>query len=224
MNDKIEHGVLEKKYIDKRKKFSTWKYRLIRRSYEVSTKILKFNYNQNVKILDLGCAESAMYEHLDRFLEDRMLDYTGVEYSFELLPEKSNLKLICADITKLPIKKSYKFDVVILSAVLEHITEPEKLLEDLAERLTESGIIVITMPDPFYEKIASKLKNIEETVYHNPLNVEKLEKIAELSNLKLVEYNKFMITPYGFIAETWIEKFIPGFLKLNQCFVLRIAD
>ena len=47
----------------------------------------------------------------------------------------------------LPISLSGPYDMVIASHVLEHICYPEKLLRDIAERLTEDGILIVALPN-----------------------------------------------------------------------------
>ena len=77
------------------------------------------------------------------------------------------------------------------------------------------------MPDPFFEEIAEKLGNIAETGYHSPVRLRELLKLTYHSKAFMLYFKKFMLSPYGFIFESKIEKFFPDFLKLNQLFVLK---
>ncbi|MCK9225190.1 MAG: class I SAM-dependent methyltransferase [Candidatus Muirbacterium halophilum] len=213
------NGILNKNYIDKRKKFSTFKTRMIRRGFEVSSIINKFINNDNIDILDLGCADGNMKFILEKYCYNK-INYTGVEYNYSMI-SSARQDIICADIEKLPINPQKKFDVINLSAVLEHIEDKVNLINSLCEFIDKDGIIVITMPDPFFEQIAEKLGNIAETGYHSPLKLRQMLKITDYTKAYVLYYKKFMLSPYGFIFESKIERFYPDFLKLNQLFVLK---
>ncbi|PLX19532.1 MAG: hypothetical protein C0601_01365 [Candidatus Muiribacterium halophilum] len=221
MND----GILDKEYINKRKK-GTYFHRLKRRAFEVCY-IIKEHYvtKSNISLLDLGCAEGALFDLTKLFLPDLSIDYTGIEYSISCLINSQDDKkaFINSDINKLPLKKGVRFDVIVMTAVLEHISRPKILLSKLSDHLNENGIIIITMPDPFFEKIASFLGNIEESEsgHHNPINRNELKNIIKDIDLYMDKFKKFMITPWGFIFENKIERIYPDILLLNQLFVLK---
>jgi SAM-dependent methyltransferase len=213
------NGILNDDYAEKRKRFSTFKTRMIRRGFEVSKIINRFIRKDSINILDCGCADGNMKEVFTEYLQ-KQFNYTGIEYNCNLISKNRN-DIICGDIENLPVNLNIKFDVIILSAVLEHITNKKRLIESLCSYLNHNGIIVITMPDPFFEEIAEKLGNIAETGYHSPLRLKEILKITRNSKAYLLYYKKFMLSPYGFIFESKIERFYPDFLKLNQLFVLK---
>ncbi|MGM0607221.1 MAG: class I SAM-dependent methyltransferase [Candidatus Muiribacteriota bacterium] len=213
-------GILNQDYSNKRKKKLSWKYRLIRRAYESSLEIKKNTSTTTIRLLDAGCADGSMLNYFYKFLPAYRIIYTGIEYSLNQIPLNSKHDFICGDINYMPFKKTPTFDVIVMTAVLEHIQNPEKVLLTLKKLLRAGGIIIVTMPDPKFEKIASFLKNIEESHFHNPLNLKKLKKICAGVNLKIINSRKFMITPFGFIFEKKLEKFLPDMVKMNQIFVL----
>jgi 2-polyprenyl-3-methyl-5-hydroxy-6-metoxy-1,4-benzoquinol methylase len=53
-----------------------------------------------------------------------------------------------AEMTKL-IDKGEKFDVVLMQNLLEHVTDPEKLLKDIQHLVHDDTVIVITVPNDF---------------------------------------------------------------------------
>jgi len=219
MND----GILDEEYVKKRGK-GTFLYRLERRGFEVSRTIdTLIKDKTKLRVLDLGCAEGALFDILNKHLSSKSFEYFGLEYSYDCLTYSLNkdLNLINGDINRLPIKDSEKFDAIILTAVLEHIFEPKGIFLSLEKILISDGIIIITMPDPFFEKIASRLGNIHESGHHNPITLKEIKRLITNTTLSVIEYKKFMISPWGFLWERPFERLIPDTVKLNQLFVLK---
>ncbi len=108
---------------------------------------------QGPRVLDVGCSEGI----LEVLLARRGIDVTGVEvnpdaldFAHELLakePEdvRSCATLIQGDfISGRPV--TGKFDTVVLGEILEHLHDPDPLLERSLEHLRPGGLLVITTP------------------------------------------------------------------------------
>ncbi|MFW5782534.1 MAG: class I SAM-dependent methyltransferase [Candidatus Muiribacteriaceae bacterium] len=210
-------GVLAKDYTKKREnRKTTYFSRALRRTYEACASINRLD-SDDVRILDLGCAESLSFEFIKKYC-NKNSHYFGLEYNKEIINRSENV--ICGNISSLPVKTD-SIDIVIATAVIEHVEELDIVLHEVSGVLKENGILLITMPDPFWEKFAHYLGNIEETGFHDPYPNKTLIKTAENHGLKLTDYYKFMITPMGYIWEKKFEKIIPDFLLLNRFFEFR---
>ena len=108
---------------------------------------------QGPRVLDVGCSEGI----LEVLLARRGIDVTGVEvnpdaldFAHELLakePEevRSRATLIQGDfISGRPV--TGQFDTVVLGEILEHLHDPDPLLERSLEHLLPGGLLVITTP------------------------------------------------------------------------------
>lgn len=113
---------------------------------EVVERILSQNINlENLKILDLGCGNggTSMVLSKNNFV---------ISLEIDLLKLKSqnikSQKLINANALELPFK-DLSFDVVILQDVIEHIIEPEKLINSCNKILKKNGILYFSTPNRF---------------------------------------------------------------------------
>lgn len=95
-------------------------------------------------LLDLGCGfgefagvffENQVEVGVDVSQEDLMMAQKGKKYK----------KLIAADARKLPFKAD-TFSTVLSMSVLEHITQPERAIEEIYRVLKPGGIFIYTVP------------------------------------------------------------------------------
>lgn len=86
------------------------------------------------RVLEIGCG-AVPQDHLGSY-------YVGVDISFRALNEgKGRGKRVVADARRLPFKDG-SFDAVLTIAVLEHISEPQQVLEEVIRVLCSGGIVV----------------------------------------------------------------------------------
>lgn len=149
-------------------------------------------------ILDLGCG---IYRWGDFLQADT--SYTGVDIEAEIVsynkkhyPEytfyQKNL-----DQEELSLPED-EFDLVIMLAVLEHLEKPVKVLKEVKKTLQDDGIIILTTPHPRGEnvlEVGSKVKIFSQDKHqHQPLfNREKIQDIVEQAELKIVEFQSFLL-------------------------------
>ncbi|MEW6740144.1 MAG: methyltransferase domain-containing protein [Nitrospirota bacterium] len=103
-------------------------------------------------VLDCGCGRGKLYE-----MTNKKISYTGVdsdplliEHLQEYYPEAA---FFCARAEELPFDESNQFDVIVMTALLEHIEKPGDLLHHLCSFLRPNGIIVLTTPNPYFNKL-----------------------------------------------------------------------
>ena len=223
-------GILDKNYADGRSKKRSLKYRLWRRSNEViraiSQYVIPISTSKKIKILDLGCADGLMINNVASCFNT---DSVGIELAKDLfeLAKKicPNSRIYNSDIKNLDFLKEEKFDVIICTAVLEHLENPSGAVENIEKLLSQNGITIWTVPDPFWEHIATSVGHLEEEQHHNIPNLEDLKNLAIKNNLEVIEAKKFMFSPIGFPLEIIIEKFLRklrlSFLMANQLIIAK---
>ncbi len=104
-------------------------------------------------IIDLGCGTGVVAEHA----QQRKIKYTGIDWSstaIDVAKSKSSTstvdsidaKFIRGSIYDTGLK-SQSFDVVTSMFVIEHLTRPEKFIEEAMRLVRKGGILFILCPD-----------------------------------------------------------------------------
>ncbi|MBN2169486.1 MAG: class I SAM-dependent methyltransferase [Actinobacteria bacterium] len=91
----------------------------------------------NKRVLDFGGAEGYNLIPFSRDNECLLLDYVEYDYS-------DGIKRLGNDLED--IEKDEKFDIILLCHTLEHVTQPLKMIEDLASHLENKGMLYIEVP------------------------------------------------------------------------------
>jgi 2-polyprenyl-3-methyl-5-hydroxy-6-metoxy-1,4-benzoquinol methylase len=105
-----------------------------------------FNFIQKIaeprKVLEIGCGAGGI---LSRF-SDAGCDVLGLDYDKNYLNEasKNNVQVRQGSIEKL--EPNERFDLIILSHVLEHIVYPADFLKEIKNFLNDDGILYIEVP------------------------------------------------------------------------------
>lgn len=113
----------------------------------IETKIS--NLENGLTILDAGAGEmrhKPLCGHLNYVSQD-ICQYDGVGDGNGLQTGKwvTDGIDIVSDITSIPLK-SHSIDVILCSEVLEHVTDPVKVLNEFSRLLKEGGKLIITAP------------------------------------------------------------------------------
>lgn len=112
----------------------------------LSTDLTAEKYNRNIKeyvsgkLLDLGCGKVPLYEAYKHYIDDNIcVDWQSSLHNNEYLDFE-------CDITQnLPFENN-QFNTIILSDVLEHMPEPEKLWKEMYRILEKDGILLLNVP------------------------------------------------------------------------------
>lgn len=213
---------MEKSFHEGREKKLALRYRLKRRGYEVIEAIKKYHPLNINAILDIGSADGLMLSRIKK--EFPSAECIGLEYSEELIKtcEDENIKIVQGDAQNLPFQND-SFDVVCAAALIEHVENPIKMLEEAFRVLKPDGIIIITTPDPFFDKIAQAIGHIEKGLHQETFTIKKLKDYFNKTGFRVLEAKKFMFSPIGFPFEIQIEKTLRflkmDFILLNQLIV-----
>lgn len=200
------------------------KYRLARRADELVRAIGKVTDCREWRILDLGTADGLMLQRLLDVLDTLLA--VGVDLSSELLSviESPAIQPALANGIHLPFVDQ-TFDLVVATAVIEHVSAPLEMLSECRRVLVPGGLCVITTPDPFWERVATGIGHLPDEGHQETMNLERMRTYAERADFKVLEAYKFMMSPWGFPAELFIERVMRAFgfrfMLLNQIVVAR---
>ena len=109
------------------------------------------------KVLDIGCCASTEKNLLKRHNEYKKTakEIIGIDYNKQLLKiaiEKGNKNLHCVDVTDGQTVNDFmlqfgKFDTIVCTDVIEHISNPGLFLDNLKKLLTDKGKVYLTTPN-----------------------------------------------------------------------------
>jgi ubiquinone/menaquinone biosynthesis C-methylase UbiE len=192
-----QKGVLNYDYYEGRKKNLALKYRLSRRTKEVLKGIEKYNGHELDSLLDIGTADARMLEMLNDELSVQTA--VGLDYSADLLHTNPNndLYLVQSDAVTLPFKNN-SFDVLVATAVIEHVTDPSQMMRECYRVLRNGGICILSTPDPFFERIATKIGHLKDEQHNKTFSLADLKILVEDEGFQIILAEKFMISPIGF--------------------------
>jgi 2-polyprenyl-3-methyl-5-hydroxy-6-metoxy-1,4-benzoquinol methylase len=107
----------------------------------------------SLRVLDVGCGNGSQLA-LPLISEGFHLtgvdtDERSIEHARRLAGDARNARFVCGPIEELSGEE--EFDAVILSEVLEHMTEPGRLLEASVRRMTKDAVLIVTVPNGYGE-------------------------------------------------------------------------
>ena len=103
--------------------------------------------NSEKKLLDIGCGSGKFLQ----FCYEKGWDCVGIEPN-ESLNRSTDYPIYCEFIEKIDHSKIGKFNVVVLSGVLEHISNPREICKLVYDKfLLKNGIICVEVPNEFNE-------------------------------------------------------------------------
>ncbi len=130
------------------KKINRWRKNAILSLFPPSTK----------KVLDIGCSDG----QLGQIIKDRFsVEVHGLDISTEALSiaqtRLDKTFLVDINFDNWTSKLTDKYDLVILSEVLEHLFDPDKVLREIRQILTDKGEVIITVPNLLFWKNRLKI-------------------------------------------------------------------
>lgn len=139
------------------------------------------------RLLDVGCGSGAFA----RLMSERGYDSVGVEpFSLGRPIDQPGLRLVRAEFADVRTELG-KFDVVTMWHVLEHIANPDDLLEGVVDVLNADGVLVISVPNFaswqsrvfkggwFHLDPPRHITHFNRTTFHELLERNNLEIFAE---------------------------------------------
>lgn len=197
-------GVCDGGYHRGRQTKKSLKYRLARRTAEVRRAVERHLGGPPARILDVGTADGLMLGALKATWPDALA--VGLDLSRELLGASQDraLRLLRADAGGLPVR-SGSVDLVVATAVIEHVPDPLGVLLQIHAALRPGGLVVLTTPDPFWEHLATLVGHLPDEQHHETMNLARLATYCQCAGLAVVETRRFMLSPVGLPLEDRVE-------------------
>lgn len=177
--------------------------------------------NKNDIVLEIGPGTSPHINYLnENFKKYYMLDSSLFSYNFlrNKFKKKKNIIISRSKKNKIPFKKNY-FDRIIMSHVLEHISEPENYILKVLTKLKKGGFLSISLPcDP---GLLWRLGRLYQKTFHlkNKLNLsdQDYDYMIATEHVNSI-FNLISILKHNFKENIVIEQFLPfKFLKSADC-------
>jgi SAM-dependent methyltransferase len=151
---------------------------------EIIKEVIKKNLSKNLKILDFGAGTG---------INAKMLSKFGLVYMYEPhLKTQKFLKSEYNDKKKFKILNkisNMKFDLIILSDVLEHIKNDKDQIKKLNNNLNKNGHILITVP-AYQFLFSSKDKAL---MHFRRYNKQEIKEIFKQFNTIILTYYNFLL-------------------------------
>ncbi len=110
------------------------------------------------RVLDIGCATGFMGEYLKKRKKCFVI---GIEHAKDEASQASKVLdgVIEGDVEDIKTlnKVKQKFDVIIASALIEHLKNPRQFLKNIKKLLVPSGFVVVTTPNIVHWSIRKKI-------------------------------------------------------------------
>ena len=160
--------------------------------------VLRFIPGFPKKILDVGCASGWFISNISKkFPKAKCYGIDiydkGIKYAKKIYPK---IEFKVADAHKIPYGKN-TFDLAICTEVLEHVTDPKSVLQEIKRVLKnkgsaiielDSGNLLFSMVWYMWRKLWGK---VWQDSHLHSFNIEKLEKIIKSCGFKILRKKKF---------------------------------
>ncbi len=220
------------------KKITFKKYQTRNPSYhwqQIKSNLFKFNayvdarYQQvlnhipqatNLKILDIGCGDGVLLYLINQKVKAKLTGVDLDQNSLKTARSKLKAKFVKASAYKLPFKTS-AFDIIIASEIIEHLDQPQKMLQEIKRVLNPLGTVIITTPiklfktpeDPMHyqeftpDQLTKLIKKYFKSITIQPSHPYILKKLYTTPWLKL---DRFYFEP-----TRWLLNLVYFIFKLN---------
>jgi 2-polyprenyl-3-methyl-5-hydroxy-6-metoxy-1,4-benzoquinol methylase len=145
-------------------------------------------------ILDIGCDNGALLEHLPTFKFYLGLDSQESVISRNQQQNKqANVSFVCRNFDRFEWHGS-PFNLVVMTAVLEHLEDINSTLFQLKSIVAENGLILITTPTPisrFILQAGAAVGLFARDSLHDHKNYFRKSDFQHLQDWKLAIYKRF---------------------------------
>ncbi len=168
---------------------------------KLCNKIGKF-ISKDMEVLEIG----SYYGILGSVLKEKVKNYSGLELSTHGSNyARNNFKLnIYNESIENHLKKNIKYDLIIMADVMEHFSDPYKVLSQINKLLNQNGKLILTTfnIDSLYAKFTGKNYHWIIPFHMVYFSNKTLEIFGLNNNLKLVKIiNDPRYTSFGYLIE-----------------------
>ena len=156
------------------------------------------------RVLDIGCATGFMGNYLKK---KKNCEVVGVEIAKEEADQARKVldQVVTGDIEEVSVlnKIEGRFDVILMSAVVEHLKDPWKTLNNLKRFFTKNGFLIITTSNiahwsARYKILFGKFEYTDFGIFDNThLRFFTTETFPKLVNDSGLRIKQFSIDPVG---------------------------
>jgi 2-polyprenyl-3-methyl-5-hydroxy-6-metoxy-1,4-benzoquinol methylase len=182
-------------------------------------------YIREGAVLDLGCVDSRpavhsaaeRIEHKPNLLFRRMVEINKETLGVDIDPagvevlKGMGYQAVCADVETMDLGR--QFDCIVAGELIEHLENPGLFLRNMRRHLKESGVFIISTPNPFYQGQVWKIWRYGRPMVHEDhTNWQDPTTLAQL--LKRVGFEVFdgyWVQPGRSWLKTWKQWFRPYF-------------
>jgi ubiquinone/menaquinone biosynthesis C-methylase UbiE len=169
-----------------------------------SINYIKTELNKKNTVLDLGCAAGEITKKISPYVQKII----GIDYNKILIDEAKkinsgkNIEYIVSDIFDY-LKKNKKFDILILSHILEHLNTPSTFLKKIKNRFTK---IYIEIPDNDSDQRSHTRHQLKVETFYN--DADHIYEFTRNTFENLLQNNKLQIIKkdYKFgVMKYWVK-------------------
>lgn len=141
------------------------------------------------KVLEIG----SMYGYLLEELKKKEFDICGVELDKKAVEhcKENGIETFQMSVEQFVKESKKKFDVIIMSHVLEHVLEPKEVLLQLNEILNDNGQLIIAVPNSssINRKVFGRYWGWWQVPVHvDHFNLGGLSKLLQVTNFKISKH------------------------------------
>lgn len=174
-------------------------------------KFFSESIGQGKKVLDLGCRDGSLTQH---YLKGNRV--IGVDVDRDALhqaKEKYGLETIWLDLnSEWKELEQYRFDIVVMGEVLEHLYFPKKVLTKTYYLLKPGGFLIGSVPNAF--RLPSKLRFLLDqkkgTSLGDPTHINHFSHKELMEILNETGFKNVLLEPIVKKRYLWFEKIWPG--------------
>jgi len=160
-------------------------------------------------VLDVGCGIGLIA--LELALKRRGMKIIGIDIDQEaidranLLKEKlriTNAEFHHCDVRTLPFHDQ-QFDMVLLIDVIEHVQNPEMILENISRLLKPSGVVIVSVPTPNYPKFFGyefhkEIGHVRDGYWH-----DEIIEMMDHYNIRVTVYQYYTYYPSSLVCSVY---------------------
>jgi len=169
-----------------------------------------------LKVLELGCGNGELLAALNPLVG------VGVDFSAEMISLASKrqpgLQFIQANAEE--FSSAEKFDIVILSDILNEVWDVQELFENVRRLLKPNGRLLINVHSRLWElplTLAVKLRLAKPGLGENWLTVSDVENLLNLSDFETIKSSHEILFPFGIpLFAPFLNKFFVRFWPFNH--------
>ena len=157
------------------------------------------------RLLDVGCGWEA---RLLWAVEPYVREGVGIDFKAPVIEHPKLRTMTMTLASRLPLEDG-SFDVVTLLAVLEHLSHPREMIEEIARVLRPGGQVVLTVPSkaakPVLEFLAYRAHLVSEAEIRDHkcyYDRQSLHRIFEGTPLRIDRHSYFQLGMNNFLSAT----------------------